>query len=151
MNIQPLLNSFFEAYPSLKICALHNSDTDNFEQSIKELKEWLKQECNGELKLISKAQNCKNDEISIRAGDFEYVVIFDILSICDDRLKLLQKCHKSLETVSNIMVISDKSNSLSLSDIKALLDEADFVAIGDIDIDQKYHIITAKKLYSWGK
>lgn len=93
------------------------------------------------------------DEISanlkLSAREYEYIVLSDILFYCPNKDKIMKIIYKALENSANIIILEKKENN-NLDEIKKLLDDTSFVAISNIDLFDKYHLITAKKLHMWG-
>lgn len=85
----------------------------------------------------------------IRAREYEYIILSDILSYCQDKNIVLKNMYQALENSANIIILEKKSNN-NLDEIKELLDKTSFVAINDIDLFEGYYLITAKKLHMWG-
>ena len=83
------------------------------------------------------------------AREFEYVILSDILSHCDNKDKILQMMYKALENSANIIILEKISHN-NVDEVKMLLDKSSFVAINHIDLFEEYVIITAKKLHMWG-
>ena len=93
------------------------------------------------------------DESSARlratARDYEYIILSDILSHCQNKDKIIKLMYKALENSANIIILEKISHN-NVDEIKELLDKASFVAINHIDLFDEYVIITAKKLHMWG-
>ena len=91
----------------------------------------------------------KNTNLRATAREFEYIVLSDILSHCEDKNKVLKIMYKALENSANIIILEKISHN-NVDEIKELLDKTSFVAINHIDLFEDYVIITAKKLHMWG-
>lgn len=93
------------------------------------------------------------DESSARlrasARDYEYIILSDILTHCQNKNKIIKLMYKALENSANIIILEKISHN-NIDEIKKLLDESSFVAINHIDLFEEYVIITAKKLHMWG-
>ena len=92
-------------------------------------------------------ENEKN--LRLNSREYEYIILSDILSSSANRYKIMKTIYKALENSANIIILDKKSNN-SLEEIKLLLDKTSFVAINDIELFEKYYLITAKKLHIWG-
>ena len=83
------------------------------------------------------------------ARDYEYIILSDILSHCENRDKVIKMMYHALENSANIIILEKISHN-NVAEIKELLDKTSFVAINHINLFEEYVIITAKKLHMWG-
>ncbi len=138
-----LFKNLFQEFPNIEI--LHISNKISFLDST--LYEVVKA-LDGKLTYID-----FKDELSLKlkssARDFEYIILSDILSYCQNKEKIVKTMYKALENSANIIVLEKKSHN-NLEEIKELLEKNSFVAINHIDLFKEYNLITAKKLHMWG-
>ncbi len=138
-----LFKNLFQEFPNIAI--LHISNKISFLDST--LYEVVKA-LDGKLTYID-----FKDELSLKlkssARDFEYIILSDILSYCQNKEKIVKTMYKALENSANIIVLEKKSHN-NIEEIKELLEKNSFVAINHIDLFKEYNLITAKKLHMWG-
>lgn len=80
--------------------------------------------------------------------DYEYVILGDILSYCPNKDKILKLMYKALENSGNIIILENKNNN-NKDELLRLLEELGFQASNNINLFEKYNLITAKKMHHW--
>jgi hypothetical protein len=79
----------------------------------------------------------------------DIVILQDVLSKHQTPKMLLKIAYTSLANTADIILL-EKKESMSIDEMKELLDEFEFRAINDIDILKGYHLVMAKKMHMWG-
>ena len=94
-----------------------------------------------------------SDESSLRlkhgAREFEYIILHDVLFLCEYQEKILRMMYKALENSANIIILEHYTH-YNQDALQTLLDKVGFVAINSIELFDEYALITAKKLHMWG-
>lgn len=136
--------SIFDDFPNLAI--LH---IDNNVEFIKSTIEEIVNNSDGKLKYRKFDENFCKKVSMIGSREFEYIILSDILTKCEDKIKVLNSCYTALENSAQIIVMEKKGN-LDPFTIKNLLDEVDFRAVNEIDIFDEYTLVMGKKMHMWG-
>ena len=91
-------------------------------------------------------------ERTIRPASREYetAVVTLLLSKIANPAKLLEACYHSLENSGTFLALC-KEGEDDMERINSLLDEAHFVAMNRIDMQDGYFLATAKKMHHWGR
>ena len=83
--------------------------------------------------------------------DYASVIVQDVLHQHESPRKFLELIYRTLLNASEIIIVQ-KRGAMSIADIEALLDEAEFRAINTItDLREDHEIIVGKKMHMWGK
>lgn len=138
-----LFKDLFQPFENIAI--LHINNGLDFLSSVIET---VASTLHGQVKTIE-FENQDSAKLQGHAREFEYIVLSDILSHCENSDTIMQIMYKALENSANIIILEKKSHD-NMDEIKTLLDKTNFVAINDIDLFEEYHLITAKKLHMWG-
>ena len=93
--------------------------------------------------------NISCDKFRLKSREFEYCILFDTISLCEDKEKFIKTCYHSLENSAFIIIIEPKSSN-NISEVIELLDLCEFRVANNIDIFDDYNLIMAKKLHMWG-
>jgi len=82
--------------------------------------------------------------------DYAAVIVQDVLHLHESPQKFLQLIYRTLLNASEIIIIQ-KSGSMGISEVEALLDQVEFRAINTItDLIDGHEVIVAKKMHMWG-
>lgn len=82
--------------------------------------------------------------------DYAAVIVQDVLHLHESPLKFLQLIYRTLLNATEIIIVQ-KKGSMSISEVEALLDQAEFRATNTIsDLLEGYDVIVAKKMHMWG-
>jgi len=82
--------------------------------------------------------------------DYACVIVHDVLDRHESPVKFLQSIYRSLLNAAEIVIVQ-KSGSMPIHVIEALLDQVDFRAINAMDdLLKGYEVIVAKKMHMWG-
>lgn len=138
-----LFKELFSDYPNIAI--LH---VDNSLNLIDDALEEVRALNGGNIKYI-KFENQNSARLRATAREYEYIILGDILSYCENKDKILQLMYKAIENSGNIIILEKKSNN-NKDEILSLLDELGFMASNTIDLFEDYYIFTAKKMHHWG-
>ncbi len=120
----------FNFYPNMQILEVGELNKD-----IKETLENELNKCDGNLK------HYKGELERL----FECVVISDDIQITE---KVLKDSYLKLEITADLIILV-KKDSLDLWELKDLIGECGFTAVNNIDIFDKYDLVTAKKQEMW--
>jgi ubiquinone/menaquinone biosynthesis C-methylase UbiE len=82
------------------------------------------------------------------AREYEYVVLGNILSYCQDQKMILKLMYKAIENSGNIIILEKISNN-NKYEILDLLEEIGFQAPNCIELFDDTYIFTAKKMHHW--
>ena len=93
--------------------------------------------------------NISCEKFRLKSREFEYCILFDTISTCQNKEKFLKACYHSLENSAFIIIIELKLSN-NISEIIELLDICEFRVANNIDIFENYNLIMAKKLHMWG-
>ena len=93
--------------------------------------------------------NISCEKFRLKSREFEYCILFDTISTCQNKEKFLKACYHSLENSAFIIIIEPKLNN-NINEIIGLLDICEFRVANNIDIFERYNLIMAKKLHMWG-
>jgi len=136
-------SSLLEDAPAL--CLLNISNNTNPLLNILEYKR-SKNEGTIESKDLN---NISCEKFRLKSREFEYCILFDTISTCQNKEKFLKACYHSLENFAFIIIIEPKLNN-NINEIIGLLDICEFRVANNIDIFENYNLIMAKKLHMWG-
>ena len=140
---QEFFRSLFDDFPNISILNINNGCSD-----IQKLLEQIVNDLNGKL-TVKNFEDIDEKRFRLTAREYEYAVVCDCVEKLQNVDKFIQEIYHSLENSANIIVISKKENSdiYALTDI---LDRNDFRAVNQIDIFDKFHLVTGKKMHMWG-
>jgi len=138
-----LFSSLFDDVPNLAV--LHINNRVDFLNPV--IEDIVKQS-DGKLDYKNFVDE-KSLKLRVAPRTYEYIILSDILDLCENKIQLLKMYYTALENSANIIILSEKSSD-SVEEIKSLLEITQFRAINDIDIFDEYLIITAKKMHMWG-
>jgi len=93
--------------------------------------------------------NITCEKFRLRSREFEYCILFDTITSCQEKEKFIKACYRSLENSAFIIVIEPKQSN-NISEVIELLDLCEFRVASNIDIFDDYNLIMAKKLHMWG-
>ena len=82
------------------------------------------------------------------AREYEYVVLGNILSYCNDQEMILKLMYKAIENSGNIIILEKISND-NKYEILDLLENIGFQAPNCIELFDDIYIFTAKKMHHW--
>ncbi|MEA1914069.1 MAG: hypothetical protein U9N30_02020 [Campylobacterota bacterium] len=144
MNKQlELFESIFDNTPNLAILHLDN-DLKMVQPIVKD----LAQRNEGILSYYDFKDKGGCDKFPSKSRDYEYAVLSDVLQHCPYPDKMLKLIYRSLENSAFIIVLCDKKD-IEVQEIIDLLDQCNFLAVNDIDLFEKYHLVVAKKMHMW--
>lgn len=140
---QEFFRSLFDDFPNISILNINNGCSD-----IQKLLEQIVNDLDGKL-TVKNFEDIDEKRFRLTAREYEYAVVCDCVEKLQDADRFIQEVYHSLENSANIIVISKKENSdiYALTDI---LDRNDFRAVNQIDIFDKFHLVTGKKMHMWG-
>lgn len=82
--------------------------------------------------------------------DYAAVIVQDVLHLHESPRKFLELIYRTLLNACEIIIVQ-KRGSMGISEIEALLDEAEFRAINAItDLIDGYEVVIGKKMHMWG-
>lgn len=82
--------------------------------------------------------------------DYAAVIVQDVLHLHESPRKFLELIYRTLLNASEIIIVQ-KNDSMSITEIESLLDQVEFRAINAIiDLIEGYEVIVAKKMHMWG-
>lgn len=82
------------------------------------------------------------------AREYEYIVLGNILSYCEDKTNILKLMYKAIENSGNIIILEKISND-NRYEILDLLENIGFQAPNCIELFDDTYIFTAKKMHHW--
>ncbi|MDZ7817754.1 MAG: hypothetical protein U5K55_03635 [Aliarcobacter sp.] len=82
------------------------------------------------------------------AREYEYIVLGNILSYCEDKTNILKLMYKAIENSGNIIILEKISND-NRYEILDLLENIGFQAPNCIELFDDVYIFTAKKMHHW--
>ena len=91
----------------------------------------------------------EGDRIEFPTRGYEALIILDVFEEMKDKKSFLRAYYHSLENSGNCFILVDKEK-LSFWDAKDVIEEANFVAVNEIDLDERYYLISCKKMHGWG-
>lgn len=140
---QEFFSSLFEQYPNTSILHINN-ELDDIDDLLKNIVKKSK----GTLK-TKNFKEIQEKRFRLTAREYEYVVISNCLNQLESIDRFITQIYHSLENSANVIVLSKKENmdSFTMMDI---LDRNDFRAVNQIDIFDKYNLVTGKKMHMWG-
>lgn len=139
-----LFKELFQETPNLAVLHISNN-CDIVSKSIEE----VVSSSDGHLKYID-LQTEDITKFKPNAREYEYVILSNIGKTLDDKKKFFAFIYRSIENSGNIIILEDKTNVQELDNLKALLENSQFVAVNDIELFDKYFLVTAKKMHMWG-
>jgi CheY-like chemotaxis protein len=95
-----------------------------------------------------KSMNPSAKVIIISARVYEYIVLSDILSYCENKEEILKSHYKALENSGNIIILEKISNN-NKDEVLELLENSGFQAGNCIELFDDVLIFTAKKMHNW--
>lgn len=156
--MKEILRSLIPEAPDLQVLVVGNSNSiDN----LKEVCEYL-DEFGGHTDFISYSEidfDIKNadlitvakegEKVEFSTRGYEALIILDVFEDMKHKKEFLVNYYHSLENSGNAFILIDREK-YSPWDAKEELEEANFVAVNDIEIDEKYSLMYAKKMHGWG-
>ena len=82
------------------------------------------------------------------AREYEYIVLGNILSYCNDKTNILKLMYKAIENSGNIIILEKISND-NRYEILDLLENIGFQAPNCSELFDDTYIFTAKKMHHW--
>ncbi|MDZ7817240.1 MAG: hypothetical protein U5K55_00940 [Aliarcobacter sp.] len=82
------------------------------------------------------------------AREYEYIVLGNILSYCEDKTNILKLMYKAIENSGNIIILEKISND-NRYELLDLLENIGFQAPNCIELFDDTYIFTAKKMHHW--
>ncbi|MCG3669681.1 hypothetical protein [Aliarcobacter butzleri] len=137
-----LFKGLFSDYTNISILHIDNS-LGLVNSTLEEIKEQNK----GNIKYISFEDESSAKLSSARV--YEYIVLSDILSYCENKEEILKSHYKALENSGNIIILEKISND-NRYEILDMLEEIGFQAPNAIELFNEVLIFTAKKMHHWG-
>ncbi|MFY4743109.1 hypothetical protein ACOTVT_05910 [Aliarcobacter butzleri] len=137
-----LFKGLFSDYTNISILHIDNS-LGLVNSTLEEIKEQNK----GNIKYISFVDESSAKLSSARV--YEYIVLSDILSYCENKEEILKSHYKALENSGNIIILEKISND-NRYEILDMLEEIGFQAPNAIELFDEFLIFTAKKMHHWG-
>lgn len=143
--MQQKLNLFKELFSSYtNISILH---IDNSLGLVDSTLEEIRAENEGNIKYIPFI-NQESAKLKATAREFEYIVLGNIFSSCDDQEIILKLMYKALENSGNIIILEKISND-NRYELLDLLEQVGFQAPNCIELFDDTYIFTAKKMHHW--
>jgi len=100
--------------------------------------------------IVSKdLQNIDCNRFRLKSREYEFIILSDVFSECDNKEKFLKSCYHSLENGAFIIIIEQKNKNKE-QEILELLDSVEFRVANPISIFEDYTLVMAKKLHMWG-
>ena len=139
------LNLFKELFADYtNIAILH---IDNSLGLIDDALEEIKVQNEGNIKYIPFVDE-SSAKLKATAREFEYIVLGNIFSSCDDQEIILKLMYKALENSGNIIILEKISNN-NRYELLDLLEKVGFQAPNCIELFDDTYIFTAKKMHHW--
>ena len=143
--MQQKLNLFKELFSDYtNIAILH---IDNSLGLVDETLEQIKIQNEGNIKYIPFIDE-NSAKLKATAREFEYIVLGNILSYCEDKTNILKLMYKAIENSGNIIILEKISND-NRYEILDLLESIGFQAPNCIELFDDIYIFTAKKMHHW--
>jgi hypothetical protein len=98
--------------------------------------------------LIVNKFNFEQKRYSSHTVQYDFVFLCADIDKRDDHLDIANKIYRVLRNAGYVFVLCEKKSTCELSET---LENSNFVAINTISLDEKYDIISAKKLHGWMK
>jgi len=138
-----LFRSLFDSSPNLAILNINNNCDE-----IKDELQSIVDKTFGEL-TVKEFTQIDPKSFRLKDRNFEYAILSDCLHNIENKDRFINSVYHSLENSAFIIVLQRKDNS-SISELIELLDNNNFRAVNDINIFEKYNLVMAKKLHMWG-
>ena len=94
-------------------------------------------------------QDIDCNRFRLKSREYEFIILSDVFSDCDNKEKFLKSCYHSLENGAFIIIIEKKDKNKE-QEILELLDNVEFRVANPIAIFEDYTLVMAKKLHMWG-
>jgi len=143
--VQEKLNLFKELFSEYtNIAILH---IDNSLGLVDSALEEVKTQNEGNIKYIPFVDE-SSAKLRATAREYEYIVLGNILSFCEDKTNILKLMYKAIENSGNIIILEKISND-NKYEILDLLENIGFQAPNCIELFDDIYIFTAKKMHHW--
>jgi len=143
--VQEKLNLFKELFSEYtNIAILH---IDNSLGLVDSALEEVKTQNEGNIKYIPFVDE-SSAKLRATAREYEYIVLGNILSFCEDKTNILRLMYKAIENSGNIIILEKISND-NKYEILDLLESIGFQAPNCIELFDDTYIFTAKKMHHW--
>lgn len=137
-----LFKELFSDYTNIAI--LH---IDNSLKLVDEALEQIRIQNEGNIKYIPFLDE-NSAKLRSTAREFEYIVLGDILSYCENKKEILKLMYKAIENSGNIIILEKKIHN-NREELLELLENIGFQAPNYIDLFEDIDILTAKKMHHW--
>ncbi len=137
-----LFKELFSDYTNIAI--LH---IDNSLNLVDETLEQIRIQNEGNIKYIPFLDE-NSAKLRSTAREFEYIVLGDILSYCENKKEILKLMYKAIENSGNIIILEKKIHN-NREELLELLENIGFQAPNYIDLFEDIDILTAKKMHHW--
>lgn len=82
--------------------------------------------------------------------DYAAIIVQDVLHLHESPRKFLELIYRTLLNASEIIIVQ-KNDSMSITEIESLLDQVEFRAINTMsDLMEGHEVIVGKKMHMWG-
>lgn len=141
-NKLELFKELFADYTNIAILHIDNSLglVDNALEEVRNQNE-------GNIKYIPFVDE-NSAKLRATAREYEYIVLGNILSYCEDKTNILKLMYKAIENSGNIIILEKISND-NRYEILDLLENIGFQAPNCIELFDDTYIFTAKKMHHW--
>jgi ubiquinone/menaquinone biosynthesis C-methylase UbiE len=141
-NKLELFKELFADYTNIAILHIDNSLglVDNALEEVRNQNE-------GNIKYIPFIDE-NSAKLRATAREYEYIVLGNILSYCEDKTNILKLMYKAIENSGNIIILEKISND-NKYEILDLLENIGFQAPNCIELFDDIYIFTAKKMHHW--
>ncbi|QKF65789.1 hypothetical protein AVENP_0209 [Arcobacter venerupis] len=139
------LNLFKELFADYtNIAILH---IDNSLGLVDSALEEIRKENEGNIKYIPFVDE-NSAKLRATAREYEYIVLGNIFSYCEDKTNILKLMYKAIENSGNIIILEKISND-NRYELLDLLESVGFQAPNCIELFDDTYIFTAKKMHHW--